>query len=152
MILSPRVLGGLEGSYQAPGGKLKSHLGLKAQSMGSTGVRGGKEGTRGLDWQQGAGVGADGDPRSSAEMTAGRRDLCRVSGWVLATRLLGWFSPTGSAGQRAGRTRTQTWKLSKDLVLMGQRHHTQISLAQMTELEPVLYVIKYYTLRTCGDK
>lgn len=67
----------------------------------------------------------------------------QAAGLVLTDRLR-W--PEGR------ESRTQTWKLSKDLVLMGQRHHTQISLAQMTELEPVLYVIKYYTLRTCGDK
>lgn len=97
-------------------------------------------------------MGAGRDPRSSAEMTAGRRDLCKGAGWVLATRLLGLVLTDRLCWPAGRENRTQTWKLSKDLVLMGQWHHTQISLAQMTELEPVLYIIKYYTLRTCGDK
>ena len=98
MILRPRVLGGLEESCPDPGGKLKSHLGLKAQSTGSTGVGGGQEGIRGLGWQQGAGVGCrqgaqkfsrsdgrEGRPLQSLWVGAGRWPLGRRL--VLADRL-----------------------------------------------------------------
>ena len=98
MILSPRVLGGLEESCPAPGGKLKSHLGLKAQSTGSTGAGGGQEGIRGLGWQHGAGVGCrrgaqkfsrsdgrEGRPLQSLRVGAGRWAL--AAGPVLTNRL-----------------------------------------------------------------
>ena len=45
----------------------------------------GRRGSEGWAGSREQGWGADREPRNSAEVTAGRDDLCRVSGWALAT-------------------------------------------------------------------
>ena len=60
----------------------------------------GRRGSEGWAGSMEQGWGADGEPRSAAEVTAGRDDLCRASGWALGAGrwLLGRFSQTGFPG------------------------------------------------------